>query len=219
MGHAAIRRIDARLRRAFGFWLVDGWIERRMGRYIRLHSGPDTTFLDVGCGVDTRLRAYLPPGVIYHGIDILPDLVDSPCAQRPDCNLLVADARSMPFPDGSFSVVASMEVLYEIAEWRTVLEEMRRVIAPGGIVVLSVPNAYCHKYAKKGPHPSRRSAGTFAEYAAALRKAGFAVIDSAMLGWWLPVLPAWKYSIMFPVASRNEYYNCNFFFVCRATKE
>jgi len=215
VGHAVKWRAEAKAKRAFAFWLVDGWIERRIGSYIRRYADAATTFLDVGCGTDLRLRDYLPTGVLYNGIDIEPGVVNVPAAREAGCSVQAADARQMPFPNGSFSVMTSMEMLYEIPDWRTVLDEMSRVLVPGGVVILSVPNGYCYKYAKKGPHPNRRSVCTFSEYATALRDAGFEIIESHMLGWWLPVLRHSRYSIMFPVASKNEFYNCNFFFVCK----
>jgi ubiquinone/menaquinone biosynthesis C-methylase UbiE len=49
---------------------------------------------------------------------------------------LRADARRMPFPDGSFDAVCCYAALYLVPEPFTVLVEMVRVLAPGGRIAL-----------------------------------------------------------------------------------
>lgn len=49
---------------------------------------------------------------------------------------LVADAKRMPFRDGCFDAVFSNTILHHIADPRPVLREIRRVVRPGGIVLL-----------------------------------------------------------------------------------
>jgi len=47
--------------------------------------------------------------------------------------LIVADASSMPFVDGSFDAVFAFGVLHHISGWRKVIGEVRRVLKPGGV--------------------------------------------------------------------------------------
>ena len=44
------------------------------------------------------------------------------------------DAMHLPFPDGSFDAVVASLVLCSVAEQRHVLEEVRRVLRPGGLL-------------------------------------------------------------------------------------
>lgn len=61
---------------------------------------------------------------------------------------LIADVRvssleALPYPDGWFSVVLCNQVLEHIPDDGKVLKELRRVIRPGGILILGVPNEGC----------------------------------------------------------------------------
>jgi ubiquinone/menaquinone biosynthesis C-methylase UbiE len=49
-------------------------------------------------------------------------------------NLILADAKSLPFSDGSFPVVISNSIMHHIPEPRTVFADAVRVTAPGGLL-------------------------------------------------------------------------------------
>jgi ubiquinone/menaquinone biosynthesis C-methylase UbiE len=51
---------------------------------------------------------------------------------RITCKLV--DAKGMPFPDGSFPAVMSNSIVHHIADPRTVLAEIARVVAPGATI-------------------------------------------------------------------------------------
>lgn len=57
-----------------------------------------------------------------------------------DISILGADMRSMPFRGESFDVVYTMGTLEHIAEYRDAMIEIRRVLKPGGVAVIGVPN-------------------------------------------------------------------------------
>jgi ubiquinone/menaquinone biosynthesis C-methylase UbiE len=50
---------------------------------------------------------------------------------------LLQDARSLPFPDGSFGCAAMMEVLHHLDDARPVLAEMARLVRPGGAIIVA----------------------------------------------------------------------------------
>ena len=52
---------------------------------------------------------------------------------------LVADARRLPFADGTFDVVIAAEVLEHIPDDRTAITELARVLRPGGLLAVTVP--------------------------------------------------------------------------------
>jgi len=57
--------------------------------------------------------------------------------------LLHASAEAMPFKDASFDKVLCSEVIEHIQNENAVLDEIARVIMPGGILVLTVPCSEC----------------------------------------------------------------------------
>lgn len=46
----------------------------------------------------------------------------------------------LPYPDGSFDLVTCSEVLEHVENYRAVLREIRRVLKPGGLMVITTPN-------------------------------------------------------------------------------
>jgi len=60
-----------------------------------------------------------------------------------DAEYVVGDARALPFDDASFDVVHSYSVLQHLpkSDVRTVVAEIRRVLRPGGIAWIEMPNA------------------------------------------------------------------------------
>lgn len=52
---------------------------------------------------------------------------------------VIYDGRRIPFPDGRFDVVLATEVLEHVPDTRAFLEEIHRVLKPGGSIVMTTP--------------------------------------------------------------------------------
>lgn len=93
--------------------------------------------LDAGCGTGGMLGCL--PEFEAHGVDLSPHAVEL-CHERGLRHVSRASAHELPFPDGTFDAVLSLDVLYhaDVDELRA-LTEMRRVLKPGGILVLNLP--------------------------------------------------------------------------------
>ena len=84
--------------------------------------------LDVGCG-DGRLASLVAaPEVVC--VDSSPAAVEAAAARGLEAQ--VADARELPFPDGSFDAVTCNHMLYHLADPDQALAEFARVLRPGG---------------------------------------------------------------------------------------
>lgn len=90
--------------------------------------------LDIGAR-DGGLRAFLPPAVTYQGFEIAPEFASD--------DIRTGDiSEGLPFPDGSFDCAFCIEVLEHVPTPFEALREVYRVVKPGGVLVLSVPNPY-----------------------------------------------------------------------------
>ena len=104
--------------------------------------------LDVACGTGliTRLAAERvgPTGSVT-GVDVAPEMIDvaetAPSPAGAPIEWRVADAASLPLPDGSYDVVLCQMGLMFMEDRPAALAEMRRVLAPGGRVVVNTPGA------------------------------------------------------------------------------
>jgi len=106
---------------------------------------PGERVVDVACGtgVIARLAATQvgPTGSVI-GVDLAPDMIDVASRNpNPGVNIdwRVADAIELPLDDGSCDVALCQMGLMFIADKVAALAEMRRVLAPGGRVVINTP--------------------------------------------------------------------------------
>ncbi len=103
--------------------------------------------LDAGCGpatISADLADAVFPGKVT-GLDISSSELDQGrrlAEGREIVNLefVAGSAYEMPFPDGSFDIVFSLDLLEHLSEPLRVLKEFYRVTRPGGFVALSAPD-------------------------------------------------------------------------------
>jgi SAM-dependent methyltransferase len=105
--------------------------------------------LDAGCGVGygTRLLAEHDP-VRLVGVDISAEALTHGPADSAE--LVQADLRELPFSADSFDLVVCFEVIEHVEGHDRVLDELRRVLRPGGTLLISSPNR--DVYAPGNPH-------------------------------------------------------------------
>jgi SAM-dependent methyltransferase len=108
--------------------------------------------LDLGCGEGRHtIAAWLQREAHCVGVDLSPRDVsrasekagpfrpEFPASPTRSIGFGVADGLQLPFADHSFDVVICSEVLEHIGPYREVLDEIRRVLKPGGAFAASVP--------------------------------------------------------------------------------
>jgi SAM-dependent methyltransferase len=93
----------------------------------------DARVLDLGAGAGHSYERLAPRETV--GVDIDPGAL---AGQRRETH--VADMRDLPFADGAFGAVLSVQSLEHVPDGAAVLREVRRVLAPGGVAVFVTPN-------------------------------------------------------------------------------
>ena len=96
--------------------------------------------LDVGCG-DGRTSGLwlLDHGCSYEGVDVSAQAVEEARQLGLQAGQ-IDDAGRLPFEDGSFDVVVCIEVLEHLFAPLDAVWEMARVLRPGGLLIVTVPN-------------------------------------------------------------------------------
>ena len=143
--------MDEQLRTEFNEWARAGKGEsmerghRPVGEQAiaRMDVPADARVLDVGCGSGwaTRLLAEYAPNGRVTGIDISDEMIrmarESSQAHG-NVDYQMASAEQLPFEDNEFTHAFSMESLYYYRNIPKALNEIHRVLKPGGLFVAVV---------------------------------------------------------------------------------
>lgn len=121
-------------------WLSTRSLNRELRRLL---PGLGGQVLDLGCGLQPY-RSLLSQAQGYTGADV---------EQRPGVDVQLVPGQPLPFADASFDAILCTQVLEHVADLDPVLAEMRRVLRPGGVLVVSVPFIY---QVHGAPHDYRR---------------------------------------------------------------
>lgn len=99
--------------------------------------------LDMGCGDGVLSYRITRAGGIVSGIDLCEYAIEYAKKQailrRVHIDFSIQDVCATKFPDGTFDAVVSNEVIEHLSEPGKMLLEIKRVLRPGGIAVLSTP--------------------------------------------------------------------------------
>ena len=100
--------------------------------------------LDVGCGNGYVVSHYALEGARAHGVDVSRTAVDITRSRLGHMGLSAdvrtASAEALPFEDNTFDCVCSMGVLHHTPDTQKALDEVCRVLRPGGRVILMFYN-------------------------------------------------------------------------------
>jgi SAM-dependent methyltransferase len=98
--------------------------------------------LDLGCGAGAFTAALAEAGTQAVGVEVAARAVERARAAHPglDFRHVPIDA-PLPFEDASFDAVWVSEVLEHVADTARFLSEARRVLKPGGLLLVTTPSA------------------------------------------------------------------------------
>jgi len=135
---------------------IDVWIERNAVR-----TTQPLRVLDAGCGDGINMSVlediFSKRGLAVQIVGCDYSSFRLSRARNGDRYPVVeADLRQTPFASGSFDVVLCSHVLEHIQEDVVAMRELARIVAPGGLVIVAVPNEGCF-FARLRNHVIQRS--------------------------------------------------------------
>jgi SAM-dependent methyltransferase len=108
-----------------------------LDRYIGKSRASGLRILDVGCGTGTMLT-YLASYGKADGVDIDEEAIGY-CHERGLTDVSLGEASELPFDDRTFDLVTALDVIEHLDDDAAALREMRRVLRPGGHLLVTVP--------------------------------------------------------------------------------
>lgn len=115
--------------------------QRLLKAYIAAKPWIKGNLLEVGCGEGRGVEVLIEHAASYLGIDKIQEVVDRLQQKYPKSSF--KQAFIPPFAgiaDNSFDTVVSFQVIEHIQDDRLFLEEIKRVLKPGGKAIISTPN-------------------------------------------------------------------------------
>jgi SAM-dependent methyltransferase len=113
------------------------WRERRFREEFPPWRG-EGRLLDVGCASGRFLRQMQEIGWRVAGIEFDPEAARKARGITPD--VFEGDPMTAPFPPGSFDVVTAFHVVEHLPDALGTLRRMVEWLAPGGLIIVEVPN-------------------------------------------------------------------------------
>jgi len=143
--------------------------------------------LDVGCGTGANLLMLSQFGDA-EGVGISEDALAF-CRERGLANVKLGVAEKLPYDDGTFDLVTALDVVEHLDDDLGGLSEMRRVLRPGGRVLLFVPT-FMFLWGVQDDVSNHRRRYRLPELRRVLEQAGFEVERTtyANITFFLPIL-------------------------------
>jgi len=103
------------------------------------HGDPkQISVLDVGCGVGNYHELIVNRLGSVSGVDVSESSIEEARLRNPRVRYSVYEGQRLPYPDAAFDVVYTICVMHHVppAQWPQFASEMKRVLKPGGMVVV-----------------------------------------------------------------------------------
>ena len=112
-------------------------LERALDRLDLPAAGGGMRILDAGCGSGRNMVELARRGAVT-GVELSSTSVEK--ARARGCGEVIeGSVLQMPFSDGSFDLAVSLDVIEHLEDDLGALRELRRVVAPGGALLVTVP--------------------------------------------------------------------------------
>ncbi|MEM9940966.1 MAG: class I SAM-dependent methyltransferase [Planctomycetota bacterium] len=150
--------------------------------------------LDIGCSVGATVNAAEQLGWDAFGVDVSEKAVELCRDQGLSCEVL-RDGK-LPFDDESFDLVTNWQVIEHVLDVKKALCEWKRVLKPGGVMILDTPDAAYWKARILGPKHYRKfwpadHIYTFnrENLTDIIKSCGFEMLPGRLIGRWTTLTP------------------------------
>jgi SAM-dependent methyltransferase len=154
----------------------------------RLPLPEGAVILDAGCGSGRTMQELVDYGEV-HGIELDPEAAEV-ARGRGHGEVRIGRLEELPWNDGTFDLIACLDVIEHTPDDRATLRELRRVCRPGGWLLVTVPayQALWSLHDEANHHYRRYSR-------ASLRSA------AVEAGWWLRRMTSFNSLLLAPAAA------------------
>ena len=119
----------------------------RICKFVVDHYDPETKILDLGCGAGVVMEPLIEKGFVMTGADRSQDMLDLSQQRlsrfpKEQYELHLGTCESLPFQDEQFDIILCVGVFGYIDDVVGALLEIRRVLRPGGVLLMSVRNPF-----------------------------------------------------------------------------
>jgi ubiquinone/menaquinone biosynthesis C-methylase UbiE len=121
---------------AYRIWRKD------LKKYGGFNKNSRFKILEVGCGPGYFLRwieKWFPESEPY-GLDLDEQLIEFAGTHLNKTKLIIHDGHTLPFPDNTFDVVCSLQVIEHLESPESFFQEAKRTLKTNGLLILSTPN-------------------------------------------------------------------------------
>lgn len=162
------------------------WWQRQRHKFVVGFTPKEATIADIGCG-SSRILAEIPHAV---AVDMRMNKLRF---MKPHCQkLLLGDGCKLPLPSDAFECVINSQVIEHVPEENgRMLDELTRILKPGGILVIGTPDyggwqwplieRLYHLAAPNAYADEHVTHYTFDSLTTALRERGFEILDHAYI--------------------------------------
>ena len=113
----------------------------RRRRFLETSLGSAQTVLDLGCGQGEFSAVLSAAGYGVTGAEVADTALERARGRHPELEFVRVELDGpLPFPDAGFDAVWAGEVIEHVADTARWLSEVRRVLRPGGRLILTTPS-------------------------------------------------------------------------------
>lgn len=117
------------------------WFQRHVAAYkFAAERSKGLRAVDAGCGEGYGTALLARAGASAIGVELVADVVAHARATYPQVEFVQADLCHLPLPDHSADVVVSLQVIEHLPNIGGYLDEIARILVPGGTFICATPN-------------------------------------------------------------------------------